>query len=288
MNKISKIAIAIVFTLLLLSFIVFSNKKDTTTPSKKKVAVTIDILADLVKQVGADNIEVITIIPQGVDPHSYEPSVSDQLKINDSSALIYVGMGFDDWAVDLTKGNDKITLFDISKEPTLKLIDDNPHYFLSLTNGEMMARAIAKAVGTIDSENLETYINNANNLVAKIEKEREVVLNKLNQLQNKKIVTEHNAYQYLCADLGLELLAVVNKDNSNEVLPQDLAQINQLIKNNNIKSIFGEFGSASATIESIASNNNLTIYKVDAEGFGHNEYLGLMLYNVDEIIKGLD
>lgn len=289
MNKFAKIFLLLILLALIASFFVFSDKgQNGEKDPKKKVAVTISILGDLVKKVGGENIDVFTIIPEGVDPHDYEPNVSDQININDSSALLYVGMGFDDWAVDLAKQNENISLFDISLEPTLEKIGGNPHYWLSYTNGEMIVRSIAKSLSMIDTENAEVFVNNANKLVADIEKEREISLQKISEKGITKIITEHNAYQYLAEDLGLELLAVVEKDHSNEPLPQDLANINTLIKSNDIKSIFGEEGSFSSSVESIALSNNIKILKLDAEGFAHSEYLALMKYNVGVIIESLD
>ena len=289
MNKYFKTILIAIPLLLIASFFIFSNSnQDGPKASKKKVAVTINILGDLVKKIGGDNIEVFTIIPKGVDPHDYEPTASDQININDSSALIYIGMGFDDWAVDLAKQNEKISLFDISKEPTLNLLENNPHYWLSFTNGEMMARSIAKSISMIDTQNSEEYINNANLIVSEIEKERQASLSKISLIENKNIITEHNAYEYLAKDLGLDLLGVIKKDHSNEPLPQDIANINSSIKSYDIKSILGEEGSFSSSVQSIASTNNIEIFKLDAEGFAHSEYLALMKYNVGVIIESLD
>ncbi|MEK8173059.1 zinc ABC transporter substrate-binding protein [Streptomyces sp. M19] len=42
-----------------------------------RVVTTTEILADLVRQVGGDRVQVDSIVPPGGDPHSYEPTPAD-------------------------------------------------------------------------------------------------------------------------------------------------------------------------------------------------------------------
>lgn len=69
-----------------------------------KVVVSFSILADVVQNVAnmdAHHIEVTTLIPDGVDPHSYEPSAQDIASLQDADVIFVAGVGFEEtlWSI---------------------------------------------------------------------------------------------------------------------------------------------------------------------------------------------
>ncbi|MGF1617082.1 MAG: anchored repeat ABC transporter, substrate-binding protein [Acidimicrobiia bacterium] len=50
------------------------------------VVVTTEILADMIRNVGGDRIDVVSIVPHGGDPHSYEPTPADAIKVTEARA----------------------------------------------------------------------------------------------------------------------------------------------------------------------------------------------------------
>lgn len=62
---------------------------------KLKVATSFSILADVVQQVGGEGVEVISIVPNGQDPHSYEPSASEVAAFSDARVVFVNGGGFE-------------------------------------------------------------------------------------------------------------------------------------------------------------------------------------------------
>ena len=69
---------------------------------KVKVLASTDVYADIVKQVGGDNVEVSALISStGTDPHSYEATSSDRLKAKDASLIVINGAGYDLFLEDL-------------------------------------------------------------------------------------------------------------------------------------------------------------------------------------------
>jgi ABC-type Zn uptake system ZnuABC Zn-binding protein ZnuA len=64
--------------------------------SKVQVATTIAILADIIRNVGGDLVEVRSIIPPGTDVHSFQPSPSDSITISGARLIVSNGSGLDD------------------------------------------------------------------------------------------------------------------------------------------------------------------------------------------------
>ena len=78
------------------------NKSNQTT--LPKVLAVESFLADITKKVSGTRLEIDTLIPLGLDPHSFEPSPGDVAKIAESDILITNGAGFEEWLNDIING----------------------------------------------------------------------------------------------------------------------------------------------------------------------------------------
>ena len=66
------------------------------------VVVTTNIMADWVREVGGDRVEVFSMVPVGADPHSYQPGAKDIARIADADLVISVGLSLEEsWLKEL-------------------------------------------------------------------------------------------------------------------------------------------------------------------------------------------
>lgn len=81
-------------------------------PERLSVVAVIFPEYDWVRQIiGADSgIELTLLVDDGVDPHSFQPSVADMVKVEECDLLIYGGGESDAWLEDALKGKDKAAL----------------------------------------------------------------------------------------------------------------------------------------------------------------------------------
>ena len=68
-----------------------------------RVAATIFPPCDFVRQIGGEYVDVVQLLKPGMEPHSYEPSPADIIRIMDSDLFLYAGGESDD-AVQLSRG----------------------------------------------------------------------------------------------------------------------------------------------------------------------------------------
>jgi len=81
-----------------------------------KVLAVESFLTDITKNIAGSRLEIETLIPLGLDPHSFEPSPGDVAKIAESDILIINGSGFEEWLNDIITGaNEKIIIVECSK-----------------------------------------------------------------------------------------------------------------------------------------------------------------------------
>ena len=87
----------------ILFFLIFSlasceKKQDS---GRFKVVATTTMIADLVKNIGKDSIEVVGLMKAGVDPHLYKASEGDVTKLTTANAIFYNGLHLEGKMVDV-------------------------------------------------------------------------------------------------------------------------------------------------------------------------------------------
>ena len=91
-----------------------------------KVLAVESFLADITKNIAGSRLEIETLMPLGLDPHSFEPSPGDVAKIAESDILIINGSGVEEWLNDIITGaNEKIIIVDCSKGLKNRIQDEN-------------------------------------------------------------------------------------------------------------------------------------------------------------------
>ena len=177
-----------------------SDKQNTDDDTKKiNIVTTIFPEYDWVRNIVGDKIEQIELTlltDTGVDLHSYQPSISDILKISTCDMFIYVGGESDKWVDDaLAQATNKdmvvVNLLDVlgDKVKNEEIVegmehehdDDHDHdedheheeefdehVWLSLKNAMLICDKITESLKTIDPSNADHYQDNANGYKGKL------------------------------------------------------------------------------------------------------------------------
>jgi zinc/manganese transport system substrate-binding protein len=129
-----------------------------------------DVWGSVVRAVGGDQVEVTALIDDpSKDPHGYETSAADAVKIKDAKLAVYNGNGYDDFfgkALDTVGGDRKtVVAFDLSGRPA----DGNEHVFYDLPTVKKVADRVAADLGAIRPEQKDTFARNAKDFGIKID-----------------------------------------------------------------------------------------------------------------------
>jgi zinc transport system substrate-binding protein len=297
------IIVVLILTWFILERIQVLPDKQINNTEKIKVATTIYPLNNIVENIGQDRVEAIQILPAGASVHSYEPQVSDVKKMSDSQIVFYIGHGLDNWILplaesagveNLSKVDKYVDLLeknsDVSGAEPIKTenLNDDPHYWLSLDNGEKIARQVAEKLALIDAENENYYFDNLDKYSEDIRVSKMSLNSQLEDIDNRKILVLHNAWQYLARDFNLEVLGALKNSDAHDEGPQHLEELYQLVEKENINTIYGEEQSAIDQIKPLARDLDLKIIKLDPLGANKeiDSYLKLIEYNVLKIYEG--
>jgi zinc transport system substrate-binding protein len=287
-----------IITALLLMLTTLCGCKQSSPPvsdnGKLKVAATIFPLADIARTIGGDKITVATIMPPGASPHTFEPTIETIKQASGIKALFTVGCGLDDWGLKVTTAQGgAINVIEVSKDIPLRHFEDgsaDPHYWLSLANGAVIAKNIADGLIGLDPVNKEYYLKNLAAYQQILAKEDEAIKTKLATLQNKSFVTFHEAWFYFAQGYGLTVAEAFEPFPGKEPTAEFLAHFIDTIKKNNITVVFAEPQFSPESIQQVANDLHLKVRIIDPEGGGTPEtssYIDMMKFNTDVIYDAL-
>jgi zinc transport system substrate-binding protein len=110
----------------------------------------------------------------------------------------------------------------------------------------------------------------------------------LEDMENRKILVLHNAWQYLAKDFDLEVIEALKTSDAHEQGPQHLEGLYQTAERENISTIYGEEQLSLEQIKPLAQDLGLEIIKLDPLGANKeiDSYIKLIEYNVLKIYEG--
>jgi zinc/manganese transport system substrate-binding protein len=214
-----------------------------------KVVASFSILADMVREIGGDEVSVTALVPPDGDAHTYEPRPSDLLAIQAAKLVVTNGLGLDAWMDRLIRGAGGSTARVVASaavtprrmsEGGRQVLD--PHAWQDPRNGVFYARAIMEGLirATPDRADLlraqgERYLAAIRETDAWIERTLAPV-----PPPKRKIITSHDAFGYFGARYGIEFHAAQGIDTDAEPSARDLARLAAQIRREHIRAVFVE------------------------------------------------
>ncbi|MCX7884993.1 MAG: metal ABC transporter substrate-binding protein [Caloramator sp.] len=228
-----------------------SRKSSTYTDESKKITVCTSFYAmyDFSKKIGGDKINLINLVPSGIEPHDWEPSPKDIANLEKADVLIYNGAGMEDWIdkVINSLNNKKLITIETSAKISLLQNEDNdenlkydPHVWLNPLNAKIQMEAIKNAFIKADPVNKNYYEKNFMENSKKLDELDKEYKNAALTFKSKNIVVSHKAFGYLCSAYGLNQVAIDGLSGDVEPTPSKMAEIVKFAKDNKVRYIFFE------------------------------------------------
>jgi len=289
------------------------------------VAATIYPLATLADELGVGYVNAISIIPPGVDPHTFEPSPQDIANLQNVDLVFVVGLGFDDWILKYVPSSAKIVdlsdrinlqnqegerltkekIAEIKANPALLTHSDkhehpddetdieehsytiDPHYWLSPINAQVMAQHIRDTYADTDKEHGPAYTKGYYSFTGNIDSTLFNYDSVYAEMKGKKIITTHDGFNYFINGFGAQVVATVEPLSGQEPSPQYVAELIKTIQDNQIKVIFTQPQYSNKTAATIADQYDLQLIELDDLGGteGRKTYIELLTYNLEQVSK---
>jgi zinc transport system substrate-binding protein len=217
-----------------------SNATALTKPAPKlNVVASFYPILEFVKQVGGDKVAVTSLIPLGVEPHDFEPTIQ-QIQNGESADIVFFnGLGFESsWINKINNDNLVDTSLGTNTTKTGNTID--PHIWLDPILVKNQVKNIQYALTKLDLENKEYYQNNAINFTRALDSLDALARSTLQTCDKKDFIAFHDAFSYFANRYGLKQHSIQGISPEGEVLPQKIQEIVELAKNLGINVVYSE------------------------------------------------
>ena len=213
---------------------------------QNKILVSFYPIYKFTKAVGGDKVDVSIIIPSGVEPHDWEPTVQDIENLKKAKMVIINGAGLESWISRLVSANPDIDIIDSSKNISLLQKDEgsnmtDPHIWLDPVLVKTQIQNIADGLKKNDPENADYYQQNANQYKEKLDLLDSEIRTGLAKCNKKDFLAFHDAFSYFSKEYGLHQNTIVGGLNpENEPTAAKLEEITKKAQTLGINVVFTE------------------------------------------------
>ena len=243
-------------------------------------------LAWVAERVGGSDVDVVSLTDPGVEPHDLEPTFARTVALARAD-LVVVEDGLQpalDEAVEQTAEGDVLDVTDVVDLHTDGDGHVDPHFWLDPLLLADLGDAVGRDLAALDPPNAAAYADNATALRTDLTALDAAFTAGLADCERHVIVSSHDAFGYW-AKYGIEVAPVAGLTPDAEPTPAGLAQLQQLIADEGITTVFSERLASPKLTDSLASDLGLRTAVLDpVEGLSsatsHEDYLSLMNENL--------
>ena len=255
---------------------------DSDEPGATHVVAGFYPLAFAAEEIRGVDVEVTNLTPAGAEPHDLELTPREVEEILGADLVLYVGEGFQPAVEEAVESGD-VAALDVLEG--LELRDGDPHVWLDPALFAQVVDRITIELGDgTGSRLLATRLNDLD----------EAYEAGLADCERREVVTTHDAFGYLAARYGLEVIPITGLAPEAEPSPQDLEAVAELVEERGVTTVFTETLLSPELGQTVAREAGATTATLNPlEGLAEDEiaqgedYFSVMQANLDALRKGL-
>ncbi|MEA5510574.1 zinc ABC transporter substrate-binding protein [Crocosphaera sp. UHCC 0190] len=272
--------------------------------AKPKVVSTSTIIADLVEQIGKQEVDSQGILQPGADPHVYEPVPSDSVAFEEADVIFYNGYNLEPGLIKLMNAAG-IKAQKIAVGEAVKPLDFNykgqkapdPHVWGDAKNGIIMVNKIRDELIKISPEDESTFKQNAAILNANLERLDSWIKQQITTIPDnqRNLVTTHDAFQYYTKAYGLTMTGtLIGISTEEQPSAQTVKNLAEVIKKTKVPAIFAETTINPTLIKTVAEEAGVKLApkplysdSIGAPGSEGDSYIKMLVANTNSIVQAL-
>jgi len=273
------------------------------------VVATVGMIADLVKNIGGERVNVTGLMGPGVDPHLYKATAGDVQKLERADMIFYGGLELEGRMTDIFE---KLAI----RRPTVAVTDGvprdrlreppefkgkyDPHIWFDVSLWQFAAKRVADELVRVDPGSAKLYRRNLAAYDAELAELHDYIKAQIATIPepSRVLITAHDAFGYFGAQYGVEVRALQGTSTATEAGAADVQSLAAFIAERNIKAMFVESSVPESTIRAVQAAVEARGKQVNIGGqlfsdaMGQNgtpegTYLGMVRHNVDTIVDAL-
>ena len=243
--------------------------------------------------------------------HDYTLTAKDAKLLNDADVLVINGAGMEGFVHDLGETTENICIVDSSQGIELLCDADdhsadatehgeehshnhehgeNSHIWMSVDNAEKQVVNIVEGLVKVYPEHEKAIFANCDLYIARLRDLKDDMESVSLQVQDKPVISFHNAYDYMAQEMGFHIVTTIESDHGGEPSAKKLAGLSVTIKEQGVKALFTEphYEGSAATI--LSAETGIGVYTLNPVLNGEDTktaYEDIMRENFDIILKAV-
>ena len=218
--------------------------------SKSVVTVSATPLRLMIEPLLPPTHHIVTITPENVEPHHFEPTLQDRDKIENSELFIYYGYELDEWANRLTPKNSILRLSSHQEGGHGWL---NPHAARVLTN------TVIEKLSHQTSFNKAEILKRGEEQIHNLESLDESYRQGLRTCQSHRVIVAHSGLEGLGRAYGFEPVALQGGGHDEEPTLAQLDKVISLIKSEKITALLDDGSISAQAIKTLVDQTGVMI-----------------------------
>lgn len=274
-----------------------------------RAVATVGMVADLVRSVGGNRVEVTQVMGSGVDPHMYRVTRDDVRMILGADVVFYNGLMLEGKMADtLAKvGRRKPVIAVAERFDRSRLLASDasgegadPHVWMDVDLWSQGVDVVRDAMSAFDPPHADAYRDAAASYRDELERLHRYAVDSIGSIPPRRrvLITSHDAFNYFGRAYGIEVMGIQGLSTDSEAGLQRINELVDLLVRRDVRAVFVESSVPSKNIEALIEGASSRGHQVrvggelysDAmgqQGTYEGTYVGMIDHNVTRVTRGL-
>lgn len=275
-----------------------------------RITTTVGMIADAVRNIGGDRVDVIALMGPGVDPHVYKPSAGDVGRLDRAEIIFFGGLELEGRMTDTFEkigrsGKPTFAVMEgVPEDELLDLVgyDDrwDPHLWFDVLLWRIAVESVRDHLIDFAPDLSEIFRQNATVYLDQLDTLHTYVVNQTATIPeaSRVLITAHDAFGYFGRRYGFEVRGVQGISTSSEAGTRDIQDLVDFIVERQIPAMFVESSVPPSTIEAVQAasrdrgwdvlvGGELFSDAMGQSGTPEGTYVGMVTSNIDTIAPAL-
>jgi len=274
-----------------------------------RVVATTGMIADLVRMIAGDRVELVQLIASGVDPHLYAPTRSDILRLESAQVILHNGFLLEGRLGEAitraaTPSRTVRAVAEVVVADGYAPLRDNgetdPHLWMDVAAWAQAARVVGSALAEVDAAHAAEHRAAADRVATRLTRLHGLVREAVETIpaERRMLVTAHDAFAYFGRAYDVEVHGIQGISTESEAGVRRITELTDLIVARRLPAVFAESTvtdrSVKALVEAagarghrVALGGELYSDAMGPDGTRRGTYVGMIDHNVSTIVRAL-
>ena len=287
---------------------IIETTSDSVVAELPVIAVTYSVIGDIVSQLVGDRANVKVVVPDGQDPHEFQPSAKDIEIVNNAALVVSNGLEFEEGLEEVLESitDSGGNIFMVGEHITVRKIEDggehggevgndhgdkhaggDPHLWLSPATLLEMLPALTSALSEATGADLSAEATILTKKLQDLDQEVELMINSLGECN---LVSGHDELGYFADQYGCKVIGAIipSLTTTSEATAGELADLKKMIQQYKVPAIFTGLGTSQDVADQLASELGVKAVTLSTHYLdGAANYQEFILKMVNQIAEAL-